>query len=115
MHNSSTYFCAECTRPVYNNIYRGSYNLLGAAVVLYKVKQILNLFGNSYHSGTIVYDAYIDGLIKIGNAQKAIQIFQRMKRDCCQPSTDTYTMLINLYGKVSSFVIILISFAEFRF
>ena len=32
------------------------------------------------------------------NPQKAEEIFQMMKRDCC----DTYTMLINLYGKVSS-------------
>ena len=49
-----------------------------------------------------MYDAYIDGLTKRGNPQKAVEIFQRMKRDCCQPSTDTYTMLINLYGKASS-------------
>jgi pentatricopeptide repeat protein len=54
------------------------------------------------YSGAIVYNAYIDGLMKGGNPQKAEEIFQRMKRDCCEPSVDTYTMLINLYGKVSS-------------
>lgn len=55
----------------------------------------------SNYSGALVYDAYIDGLIKGGNTQKAVDIFQRMKRDSCQPSTNTYTMLINLYGKVT--------------
>lgn len=48
-----------------------------------------------------MFDAYINGLLKGGNPQKAVEIFQRMKRDQCQPSTETYTMLINLYGKVS--------------
>lgn len=48
-----------------------------------------------------MYNAYIDGLVKGGNNVKAVEIFHRMKRDGCQPSTDTYTMLINVYGKVS--------------
>ena len=48
-----------------------------------------------------MYDAYIDGLMKGGETEKAVEIFQRMKRDPCQPSTKTYTMLINLYGKVN--------------
>lgn len=51
-------------------------------------------------SGAVVYNAYIDGLMKGQNTQKAIDIFQRMKRDNCQPSTETYTLMINLYGKV---------------
>jgi pentatricopeptide repeat protein len=42
--------------------------------------------------------------MKAGNPQRAIEIFQRMKSDGCQPSTDTYTLLINLHGKVSSVV-----------
>jgi pentatricopeptide repeat protein len=54
--------------------------------------------------GEIVYNAYIDGLMKAGNPQRAIEIFQRMKNDGCQPSTDTYTLLINLHGKVRSVV-----------
>lgn len=54
-----------------------------------------------FTSGAIVYDAYIDGLIKGGNPQKAIEVFQRMKRDGCQLSTVTYTLMINLYGKVT--------------
>ena len=49
-----------------------------------------------------MYDAYMNGLIKGGNPQKAEEIFQRMKRDQCEPSADTYTMLINVYGKVST-------------
>lgn len=48
-----------------------------------------------------MYNAYIDGLMKGGDTQKAVEIFERMKRDRCQPSTATYTMLINLYGKVN--------------
>lgn len=56
------------------------------------------------YSGAVVYDAYIDGLMKGGNPQKAEEIFQRMKKECCEPSVNSYTMLINLYGKVSSMV-----------
>lgn len=56
------------------------------------------------YSGAVVYDAYIDGLMKGGNPQKAEEIFQRMKKECCEPLVNTYTMLINLYGKVSSMV-----------
>lgn len=51
-------------------------------------------------AGTIVYNAYINGLIRGRNTSKAVEIFQRMKTEQCQPSTDTYTMLINMYGKV---------------
>lgn len=53
------------------------------------------------NSGAVVYNAYINGLMKGGNPDKAEEIFQRMKREGCKPSTETYTMLINLYGKVS--------------
>jgi len=51
--------------------------------------------------GAVVYNAYINGLMKGGNSNKVEEIFQRMKRDACKPTTETYTMLINLYGKVS--------------
>lgn len=34
------------------------------------------------------------------NTQKAVETFQKMKKDQCQPTTTTYTMMINLYGKV---------------
>ena len=54
------------------------------------------------HAGTCVYNAYIDGLLKGRNSQKALQVFEKLKRDHCEPSTKTYTMLINLYGKVIS-------------
>lgn len=56
-----------------------------------------------------MFDAYINGLIKGGNPQKAEEIFQRMKRDQCEPSADTYTMLINIYGKVSRILNFVIS------
>lgn len=51
--------------------------------------------------GSVVYNAYIEGLIKGGNSKKAIELYRRMKQERCEPTTDTYTMLINLYGKVS--------------
>lgn len=43
----------------------------------------------------------MNGLMKGRNFDKAEEVFQRMKRDGCKLSTETYTMLINLYGKVS--------------
>lgn len=48
-----------------------------------------------------MYNAYIDGLMKGGKPEKALKIFDRMKREPCQPTTETYTMLINLFGKVT--------------
>ncbi|KAE9618488.1 hypothetical protein Lal_00047216 [Lupinus albus] len=53
-------------------------------------------------SGAVVYNAYMNGLMKGGNHSKAEEIFQRMKRDKCVPSNETYTMLINLYGKAGT-------------
>lgn len=50
-------------------------------------------------SSARVYNAYIEGLIKGGNSKKALEIYERMKRERCEPTTETYTMLINLYGK----------------
>lgn len=55
---------------------------------------------HQFWSGAVVYNAYMDGLLKGRNTVKAVEIFQRMKSDRCRPSTDTYTMMINLYGKV---------------
>lgn len=51
-------------------------------------------------TGTIVYNAYIDGLLKTRKSQQALAIFQRMKRENCEPTVETYTLMINLYGKV---------------
>ncbi|KAG5234422.1 pentatricopeptide repeat-containing protein [Salix suchowensis] len=65
-------------------------------------------------SCAIVYNAYIDGLMKARNPQRAIEIFQRMKNDGCQPSTDTYTLLINLHGKASQSYMALKLFNEMR-
>ncbi|ESQ52123.1 hypothetical protein EUTSA_v10017758mg, partial [Eutrema salsugineum] len=49
-----------------------------------------------------VYNAYIEGLMKRkGNIEEAIDVFQRMKRDRCKPTTETYNLMINLYGKAS--------------
>lgn len=45
--------------------------------------------------------------MKAREPEKAVEIFQRMKRENCRPSTDTYTMLINLYGKVREFCFLL--------
>lgn len=60
-------------------------------------------FHNAYlYAGTVVYNAYMNGLLKGTNSQKVVEIFERMKRDHCEPSTETYTMMINLYGKVIS-------------
>ncbi|CAN7103954.1 unnamed protein product [Brassica rapa subsp. narinosa] len=50
----------------------------------------------------IVYNAYIEGLTKRkGNTEEAIVVFQRMKRERCKPTTETYNLMINLYGKAS--------------
>ncbi|AEC09069.1 Tetratricopeptide repeat (TPR)-like superfamily protein [Arabidopsis thaliana] len=52
--------------------------------------------------GVTVYNAYIEGLMKRkGNTEEAIDVFQRMKRDRCKPTTETYNLMINLYGKAS--------------
>ncbi|CDY31666.1 BnaA05g08810D [Brassica napus] len=49
-----------------------------------------------------VYNAYIEGLTKRkGNTEEAIVVFQRMKRERCKPTTETYNLMINLYGKAS--------------
>lgn len=50
--------------------------------------------------GVVVYNAYINGLLKGRQTHKAVEIFQRMKKDRCKPSAETYTLMINLYGKV---------------
>ncbi|KAG5523799.1 hypothetical protein RHGRI_003240 [Rhododendron griersonianum] len=57
---------------------------------------------NGHPPNTVVYNAYMNGLLKGTNSQKVEEIFERMKRDHCEPSTETYTMMINLYGKVIS-------------
>ncbi|KAJ4825732.1 hypothetical protein Tsubulata_035305 [Turnera subulata] len=62
----------------------------------------------------VVYNAYIDGLMKNGNSKRAIEIFNRMKRDSCQPSTETYTLLINLHGKASQSYMAMKLFNEMR-
>ncbi|KAL0770650.1 hypothetical protein Bca101_035801 [Brassica carinata] len=49
-----------------------------------------------------VYNAYIEGLMKRkGNTEEAIDVFKRMKRERCKPTTETYNLMINLYGKAS--------------
>ncbi|MQM15764.1 hypothetical protein Taro_048715, partial [Colocasia esculenta] len=62
----------------------------------------------------VVYNGYIYGLVKTGNIEKALNIFQRMKKNRCRPSTDTYTMLINLYGKASQSAMALKMFNEMK-
>ncbi|KAL5731417.1 hypothetical protein ACHQM5_004146 [Ranunculus cassubicifolius] len=62
----------------------------------------------------VVYNAYIDGLMKERNMEKAVEIFVRMKRERCQPSTETYTMLINIHGKVNRSYMALKLFHEMR-
>lgn len=47
-----------------------------------------------------MYNAYIDGLFKGRDPEKALAIFERMKRENCEPTAETYTMVINIYGKV---------------
>lgn len=69
-------------------------------------------------AGVIVYNAYIDGLMKRKNFHKAEEVYQNMKKDRCQPSNETYTMIINLYGRVDCFICIpncfWVKFVEFR-
>ncbi|KAI8531872.1 hypothetical protein RHMOL_Rhmol11G0169600 [Rhododendron molle] len=61
------------------------------------------LLQSELHLGTVVYTAYMN-VLKVTNSQKVVEIFERMKRDHSEPSTETYTMIINLYGKVISAV-----------
>ncbi|KAF7112382.1 hypothetical protein RHSIM_RhsimUnG0235100 [Rhododendron simsii] len=52
---------------------------------------------NGHPPSTAVYNAYMNGLLKGTNSQKVVEIFfERMKRDHCEPSIETYTMMINL-------------------
>uniref|UniRef100_M8BUQ1 inositol-phosphate phosphatase n=1 Tax=Aegilops tauschii TaxID=37682 RepID=M8BUQ1_AEGTA len=46
-----------------------------------------------------VYNAYLDGLLKARCAEKAVEVYQRMKRERCRTNTETYTLMINVYGK----------------
>ncbi|URE16031.1 PPR repeat [Musa troglodytarum] len=69
---------------------------------------------NGTPPGAVVYNAYMDGLLKGRNTVKAVEIFQRMKSDRCRPSTDTYTMMINLYGKANQSATALKVFDEMK-
>ena len=33
-------------------------------------------------------------------AEKAVEVYERMKRERCRTNTETYTLMINVYGKV---------------
>lgn len=50
-----------------------------------------------------VYNAYLDGLLKARCSEKAVEVYQRMKKERCRTNTETYTLMINVYGKVSHF------------
>ena len=45
----------------------------------------------------VVYNAYINRLMKGGNSDKAELHVKRMKKDAFKPTIETYTMLVNLY------------------
>jgi pentatricopeptide repeat protein len=49
-----------------------------------------------------------------GNTEEAIDVFQRMKRDRCKPTTETYNLMINLYGKVYSLTLFAMNTLGFR-
>jgi pentatricopeptide repeat protein len=53
--------------------------------------------------GATVYNAYLDGLLKARCTEKAVEVYQRMKKERCRTNTETYTLMINVYGKVSHF------------
>nr|CAD1823200.1 unnamed protein product [Ananas comosus var. bracteatus] len=72
------------------------------------------LFERRFCSGVVVYNAYLDGLLKGRCTQEAIEIFQRMKKDRCTPSTETYTLMINIYGKANQSATALKLFNEMR-
>ncbi|PWZ21937.1 Pentatricopeptide repeat-containing protein [Zea mays] len=48
-----------------------------------------------------VYNAYLDGLLKARCSEKAVEVYQRMKKERCRTNTETYTLMINVYGKGS--------------
>uniref|UniRef100_A0A7N0UEK2 Pentatricopeptide repeat-containing protein n=1 Tax=Kalanchoe fedtschenkoi TaxID=63787 RepID=A0A7N0UEK2_KALFE len=72
------------------------------------------VFAEMRRTGATVYNAYIDGLVKGGNPEKAIEIYHRMKRDRCQPTPETYTMLINIYGRARKSYMALKTFHEMK-
>lgn len=54
-------------------------------------------------AGATVYNAYLDGLLKARCTEKVVEVYQRMKRERCRTNTETYTLMINVYGKVRQF------------
>ena len=55
--------------------------------------------------GATVYNAYLDGLLKARCTEKAVEVYQRMKKERCRTNTETYTLMINVYGKVGHFAV----------
>lgn len=45
----------------------------------------------------------LDGLLKARCTVKVVEVYQRMKKERCRTNTETYTLMINVYGKVRRF------------
>jgi len=59
---------------------------------------------NGIPPSATVYNAYLDGLLKARCTEKAVEVYQRMKKERCRTNTETYMLMINVYGKVGHFV-----------
>lgn len=68
----------------------------------FRMKEKKNHTKNSLAAAT-VYNAYLDGLLKARCSEKAVEVYQRMKKERCRTNTETYTLMINVYGKVRHF------------
>jgi pentatricopeptide repeat protein len=51
--------------------------------------------------GLVTYHTYLEVLGKRGKYREAEQVFLTMERVGCLPITNTYTLMINIYGRVS--------------
>lgn len=52
-------------------------------------------------SGLVTYNTYLEVLGKSGSWQQAEDVFRDMQKKGVLPTVNTFTLMINIYGKVS--------------
>lgn len=52
-------------------------------------------------SGLVTYNTYLEVLGKSGSWQQAEDVFRDMQKKGILPAVNTFTLMINIYGKVS--------------
>lgn len=53
--------------------------------------------------GLVTYNTYLEVLNKSGSWQLAEDVFREMQNRGVPPAVNTFTLMINIYGKVSHF------------